>query len=178
MHKSDLGGVALNLVDAAALRTAWTAMAARLPLDRHGATVSPMALPGVETVVGIAADPLFGPLVVFGLGGVFSDLLDDRALRLVPLTDLDAADLIRGVRAAPLLVGYRGAPAVDVAAVEDLLLRVGRLAEDLPRGRRARPQPGHRPCRRGAGRRCQGAARPATAAPRPAAAPAAVRSHP
>src|SRR5664279_4939823 len=73
----------------------------------------------------------FGPLVVFGLGGVFTDLLDDRALRLVPLTDLDAADLVRGVRAAPLLVGYRGAPAVDVAAVEDLLLRVGRLAEDL-----------------------------------------------
>lgn len=131
MHKSDLGGVALNLVDAAALRTAWTAMAARLPLDRHGATVSPMAPPGVQTVVGIAADPQFGPLVVFGLGGVFTDLLDDRALRLVPLTDLDAADLVRGVRAAPLLVGYRGAPAVDVAAVEDLLLRVGRLAEDL-----------------------------------------------
>lgn len=132
VHKSDVGGVALNLSNDAALRTAWTAMASRLPLDPHGATVSPMASPGVETIVGIASDPLFGPLVLFGLGGVFTDLLRDRALRLVPLTDLDAADLVRSVRAAPLLFGYRGTPAVDVPALEELLLRVARLAEELP----------------------------------------------
>jgi acyl-CoA synthetase (NDP forming) len=86
----------------------------------------------VATVVGIVDDPSFGALVSFGLGGVATDLLGDRAYRALPLTDLDAAELVRAPRAFPLLDGYRGSEPVDTAALEDLLLRVARLADDLP----------------------------------------------
>jgi acyl-CoA synthetase (NDP forming) len=82
--------------------------------------------------VEIVDDPSFGALVSFGLGGVATDLLGDRAYRTLPLTDLDAAELVRAPRAWPLLDGYRGSEPVDVAALEDLLLRVARLADDLP----------------------------------------------
>ncbi len=85
----------------------------------------------VELVVGVVHDLLFGPLLMTGLGGVYTDLLGDRAFALLPVTDTDAAALWRRLRYAPLLTGYRGAPSVD-AAVEQLLLRIGRLAEDLP----------------------------------------------
>jgi acyl-CoA synthetase (NDP forming) len=87
---------------------------------------------GVETIVGVVQEPVFGPLVVFGLGGVATEVLGDHAARLAPLTDTDAAELIAGVRAAPLLLGHRGPPAVDTAALAGLLLRVSRLADDLP----------------------------------------------
>ena len=83
-------------------------------------------------MAGIAHDPQFGSVVLLGPGGVQTDLLGDRALRLVPMTDLDAGRMWRDLRAAPLLTGYRGAPPVDTAALESLLLRLGRLAEDLP----------------------------------------------
>jgi acyl-CoA synthetase (NDP forming) len=87
---------------------------------------------GVETIVGVVQEPVFGPVVVFGLGGVATEVLGDHAARLAPLTDTDAAELIATVRAAPLLFGHRGSPAVDTAALADLLLRVSRLADDLP----------------------------------------------
>jgi acyl-CoA synthetase (NDP forming) len=77
-------------------------------------------------------DPLFGSLVMSGLGGIHTDLLADRAFRLVPLTDLDATRMWRSLRCAPLLTGYRGAAPVDTTALEDLLARLGRLAEDMP----------------------------------------------
>jgi acyl-CoA synthetase (NDP forming) len=86
----------------------------------------------VETIVGAVAEPVFGPLVVFGLGGVATDVLADRAARLAPLTDADAAAMIGAVRAAPLLTGRAGGPAADTAALAGLLLRVSRLADDLP----------------------------------------------
>ena len=87
---------------------------------------------GTEVVIGVAQEPVFGPLVVFGLGGAVTDMLGDRSARLTPLTDTDAADLIRSVRAAPLLSGQGGRPAADLAALQDMLLRVSRLADDLP----------------------------------------------
>ena len=83
-------------------------------------------------IVGITHDPSFGPLVLFGLGGVTAELLADRALRLVPVTDEDAHELVRSLRGSQLLFGYRGRPPVDVAALEDLLLRVGALADEIP----------------------------------------------
>ena len=103
--------------------------------------VQEMAAPGVATVVEIVDDPSFGALVSFGLGGVATDLLGDRAYRTLPLTDLDAAELVRAPRAWPLLDGYRGSEPVDVAALEDLLLRVARLADDLPEVLRLRLEP-------------------------------------
>jgi acyl-CoA synthetase (NDP forming) len=91
-----------------------------------------MVATGVETIVGVTHDPSFGPLVLFGLGGTTAELLGDRTLRILPLTDVDAHDLVRSLRGSPLLFGYRGRPEVDVGALEELLLRVGRLAEDVP----------------------------------------------
>jgi acyl-CoA synthetase (NDP forming) len=83
-------------------------------------------------MVGVVQEPVFGPLVVFGLGGVATEVLGDCAARLTPLTDADADDLIHGVRAAPLLLGHRGSPPVDTGALAGVLLRVSRLADDLP----------------------------------------------
>jgi acyl-CoA synthetase (NDP forming)/RimJ/RimL family protein N-acetyltransferase len=126
-HRSDLGGVRLDLTDAEAVRAAFAAIPSGDPV-----IVQEMAAPGVATVVEIVDDPSFGALVSFGLGGVATDLLGDRAYRTLPLTDLDAAELVRAPRAWPLLDGYRGSEPVDVPALEDLLLRVARLADDLP----------------------------------------------
>jgi acyl-CoA synthetase (NDP forming)/RimJ/RimL family protein N-acetyltransferase len=126
-HRSDLGGVRLDLVDADAVRTAYAAIPSGDPV-----IVQEMAAPGVATVVEIVDDPSFGALVSFGVGGVATELLGDRAFRTLPLTDLDAAELVRGPRAWPLLDGWRGSEPVDTAALEDLMLRVARLADDLP----------------------------------------------
>ena len=87
---------------------------------------------GVEAMAGVVQEPVFGPLVVFGLGGVATDVLGDHSARLTPLTQADADDLISELRAAPLLLGRRGSPPADTAALADLLLRVSRLADDLP----------------------------------------------
>jgi acyl-CoA synthetase (NDP forming) len=135
-HRPDLGGVRLDLLDAAAVRSAFGAIPSGDPV-----IVQEMAAPGVSTLVEIVDDPSFGALVSFGVGGVATDLLGDRAFRTLPLTDLDAADLVRAPRAWPLLDGYRGSEPVDVAALEDLLLRVARLAEDLPEVLRLTLQP-------------------------------------
>jgi acyl-CoA synthetase (NDP forming) len=126
-HRPDLGGTRLDLGDAEAVRAAYAAIPAGDPM-----LVQEMAAPGVACVVEVVDDPSFGALVSFGLGGVATDLLGDRAFRTLPLTDLDAAELVREPRAWPLLDGYRGSEPADVAALENLLLRVARLADDLP----------------------------------------------
>jgi acetyl coenzyme A synthetase (ADP forming)-like protein len=132
VHKSDVGGVQLNLASGAEVRSTYEAMAARLGPGMSGAVVQQMAAPGVETIVGVVQDPLFGPLVMFGLGGVATELLGDRSFRVLPLTDLDAAELVRSLRASPLLFGYRGSPRVAVDGLEDVLQRVARLAGRIP----------------------------------------------
>ncbi|WP_007507114.1 bifunctional GNAT family N-acetyltransferase/acetate--CoA ligase family protein [Pseudofrankia saprophytica] len=133
VHKSDRGGVALGLTTPAAAAAAYVKMAALLGDEMGGGLISPTAEAGTETLIGVVQDPAFGPLVAFGLGGVFTDLLADRAYRLLPLTDVDAAELVREPRGASrILGGFRGAAAGDRAAVEDVLLRVGRLADDIP----------------------------------------------
>jgi acetyl coenzyme A synthetase (ADP forming)-like protein len=132
VHKSDAGGVQLNLGSNAEVTAAHEAMAARLGTGMTGAVVQQMAAPGVETIVGVVQDPLFGPLVMFGLGGVATELLGDRSFRVLPLTDLDAAELVRSLRASPLLFGYRGSPRVAVDVLEDVLQRVARLAGHVP----------------------------------------------
>jgi acetyl coenzyme A synthetase (ADP forming)-like protein len=132
VHKSDEGAVALGLTDAAAVRRAFDGIARRLG-DRMGGMIVQETVPrGVETIVGVTQDPSFGPLVLFGLGGVTAELLADRALAIVPTTDEDARRLVRSLRGSPLLFGYRGRPAVDVGALEQLVLRVARLADELP----------------------------------------------
>jgi acyl-CoA synthetase (NDP forming) len=101
--------------------------------DMTGALLQPMvAGDGVETIVGAVQDPAFGPLVVFGLGGVTVEVLADHVSRLAPLTDVDAVEMVTGLRGSALLTGYRGRPAVDVDALVHILHRVSRLAEDMP----------------------------------------------
>ena len=128
-HRQDLGAVRLDLADEAAVRAAVAALAA---LDGAPVVVQRMAPPGVATVVEVLDDPSFGALVSFGVGGPATELFGDRAYAPVPLSDLDAAELVAAPRAAPLLSGYRGSAPVDTDALRDLLLRVSRLAEDLP----------------------------------------------
>ena len=131
VHKSDVGGVRLNLASAAEVASAAEALLKSfgpgVPL-----IVQPMGPDGVETVVGVVEDPSFGPLVMFGLGGKEAELLGDRIWSLVPMTSEDARELARGLRSSPLLTGYRGSAPVDLEALGEVLSRVARLAEDFP----------------------------------------------
>ncbi|WP_436776454.1 bifunctional acetate--CoA ligase family protein/GNAT family N-acetyltransferase [Yinghuangia sp. YIM S09857] len=131
-HKSDVGGVRLDLAGDDAVRAAYADIARRLGTRMDGAVVQPMAAPGVELIVGVDQDEVLGPLVLFGLGGTGVDVLDDHVARLTPLTDLDAMDMIAESRASKLLYGHRGQPPCDTGAVQDLLHRVSRLADELP----------------------------------------------
>lgn len=136
-HRADLGGVRLDIADESQLRTDVTQVLA-LAAGHQGADddepleVQVMAPRGSACVVRSVEDPLFGPIISFGLAGDASDLLGDIAYGVPPLTDVDVAELIRTARAAPRLFGYRGLPALDVAALEDLVARVAVLADDLP----------------------------------------------
>ncbi|GAB3979494.1 bifunctional GNAT family N-acetyltransferase/acetate--CoA ligase family protein [Actinoallomurus acanthiterrae] len=132
VHKSEAGAVELDLRGEADVRRAYGRLAARFGDRLSGVLVQRMAGVGVEVLCGIVQEPVFGPLIVFGLGGVATEVLGDRSARLTPLTDVDAAELIRSVRGARLLLGHRGAPAVDTASLEEALLRLSRLADDHP----------------------------------------------
>lgn len=132
VHKTDVGAVRLDLASADAVRDAFEAMAARLGASMGGAVVQPMVAAGIEVIVGILHDRSFGPTVAFGMGGIEAELLRDTALQLVPVTDADAHDLVRSLRMSPRFFGYRGSEPVDVAALEDLLLRVSLVADHLP----------------------------------------------
>ncbi|MEU8828278.1 GNAT family N-acetyltransferase [Streptomyces sp. NPDC048636] len=132
-HRTDLGGVRLDLGGEAELRRAYAELTDYLgPPEGLGLVVQRMAPRGVDTVVRAAIDPAAGAVLSFGLAGAPSELLGDTAHRLVPATDRDAAELIRSIRTAPLLFGWRGSKAVDTAALEELLLRVSRLVDDHP----------------------------------------------
>jgi acetate---CoA ligase (ADP-forming) len=124
-HKTETGGVALNLGDAAAVRAA---------AQRIGGAVlvQQMVRGGAELLAGVVQDPVFGPLVAFGPGGVFAELIGDAAFRIAPLTDTDATALVTGGKAGRLVSGFRGAPAADADALADLVLRLARLGDDLP----------------------------------------------
>lgn len=137
VHKTEIGGVRLNLADASAVRAAFETMRQRLVETNQvdameGVLVQKMAPKGIEVVVGVTHDPLFGPVVAFGLGGVMVELLKDVTFRVTPLTDRDAREMIGSIRGAKLLQGFRGQPPGDLVALEELLLRVSKLAEEVP----------------------------------------------
>jgi acyl-CoA synthetase (NDP forming) len=131
-HRIDLGAVRLALADEEDVRAAYAELTAAFGPD---VLVQTMVPPGVACTVEVVEDPAFGPVVGFGLGGVASELLGDLAWRAAPLTDRAAAALVDEPRAAPLLHGYRGSAPVDRDALIDLLLRIGRLADEHPRVR-------------------------------------------
>jgi acetyl coenzyme A synthetase (ADP forming)-like protein len=135
LHKTEVGGVRLHLADEAAVRRAFDDIRNRLGSrvnEMDGVLVQPMLSGGVELMVGMASDPLFGPLIAFGLGGIHVEILGDVRFGISPLTDQDAGRMIRDIRGFRLLEGYRGHPPADVAALEQVLLRVSRLVEDVP----------------------------------------------
>ena len=129
VHKTEAGGVRLNLRDAAAVRDAVAAIQATGATD---VLIQPMVGSGVELILGAVQDQQFGPVVMIGAGGVLANMIADRQLRLAPLTDDDATDMIDRLRTAPLLDGYRGGPVVSRQAVRSLLVRLATLAGDLP----------------------------------------------
>jgi acyl-CoA synthetase (NDP forming) len=132
LHKTDVGGVRLGVSgeDAAAAYEAVTGAARRaLPQARiEGALLAPMIGGGVECILGARIDPVFGPVVMFGLGGAFVEVMRDVSLRVAPITRDDAFAMIREVRAFPLLDGARGRPRCDLEAIADALLALSRLA--------------------------------------------------
>jgi acyl-CoA synthetase (NDP forming) len=133
VSRTDLGGVRLNIENERAVRTAYLSMVSSLdPEAAEHLVVQRQASPGVACVVASVEDPLFGPVVSFGLAGVVPELLGDRGYRIPPLTDVEARDLIAAPGASPMLDGLGGTAPVDKAALEDLLLRLGLLADDLP----------------------------------------------
>ncbi|MGI5136278.1 MULTISPECIES: GNAT family N-acetyltransferase [unclassified Streptomyces] len=132
-HRADLGGVRLDLADEEQLRRAYAELTELFgpPLELRP-VVQAMAPRGVDTVVQAVIDPAAGPVLSFGLAGAASQLLGDTAHRLIPVTDRDATSLVRSIRTAPLLFGWRGSAPVDTPALEELLLRVSRLVDDHP----------------------------------------------
>jgi acetyltransferase len=137
LHKSDAGGVKVGLADAQAVRAAFsqvTASALSYKADAvlDGVLVQQMAPEGREVIVGVNRDPQFGPVIMFGLGGVYVEVLKDVVFRVAPLTTADAEDMVRGIRAARILGAFRGSPAADMEALVDVLLRVSQLAVQFP----------------------------------------------
>src|SRR6185436_19617111 len=128
--------VHLNLASEDAVRRAFAEVHARgraivADADIDGVLIQSMIAGGVETMIGVTDDPLFGPLVAFGLGGIHVEVLGDVRFRLAPLTDRDADELLHEIRGLPLLQGYRGHPSADLDALRELLLRVSRLAVEV-----------------------------------------------
>jgi len=136
-HKTEVNGVVLGLRTGSEAENAYQGIEKELN-DRgrrgemDGVVVQKMISDGVEVIVGVTQDPSFGPLILFGLGGIYTELFRDVAFRIHPLTDVDAGDMVRSVKAYQLLEGWRGSPASDIEAVEDLLLKVSAMVEDLP----------------------------------------------
>ena len=132
VHKSDVGAVILDLDGPDAVADAYVRIADALDHARPVVLVQAMAPSGVEVAAGIVHDPLFGSVVSLRAGGITTDLAPAPVLRLVPVTDVDAGRMWRGLAVAPLLRGYRGRPPGDTVALEDLVQRLGLLAEDVP----------------------------------------------
>jgi len=135
VHKTDSGGVRLGLEGPDAVRTGARELDAavrRAGFEPEGVVVQAMAPAGVELIVGVVNDHSFGPVLACGAGGTSAELISDVAVRITPITDLDAHEMVRSLRTFPLLDGFRGAARCDVAAIEDVLLRVSAMVEAHP----------------------------------------------
>ncbi|WP_374683452.1 acetate--CoA ligase family protein [Accumulibacter sp.] len=137
LHKSDAGGVKLNVRGEAGMRVAFDEiMAASRAYDSqaviNGVLLTPMARKGVEVIIGVIRDPIFGPVLMFGLGGIFVEILEDVAFRAIPLSPHDASSMLEQIKSRKILAGVRGEAAVDKTALVDLLLKVSSLVEAYP----------------------------------------------
>jgi acyl-CoA synthetase (NDP forming) len=136
-HKTDVGGVVLNVASMGEVEKAFNTIKKNLDKlgrqpEMSGVTVQQMMTGGIETIVGVTQDASFGPLMLFGSGGIYAELIKDVIMKLHPITDLDAAEMIRSLKMTKLFDGYRGSPPRDVLALQNLLLRVSAMVEDIP----------------------------------------------
>jgi acyl-CoA synthetase (NDP forming) len=137
VHKTDAGGVKLNLKTSNQVAKAYEdimkSIGEKYPKAKiQGVSVQKMAKPGVEVIIGMSKDPQFGPVIMFGLGGVWVEVLKDVSFRIVPLERRDAREMIQEIKGRPLLEGYRGQDPVDIANLEELILKVSTFIEQHP----------------------------------------------
>jgi len=136
-HKSDSGGVKLGLENATQVGKAYAEIVAAAKRTNpkaaiHGVSVQKMAKPGVEVIMGMSKDAQFGPVLMFGLGGIFVEVLKDVAFRIVPLVRRDASQMIKEIKGYPLLEGYRGQEPANITVLEDILLKVSDFVDRTP----------------------------------------------
>jgi acyl-CoA synthetase (NDP forming) len=137
VHKSDGGGVQLNLQTPDAVRQAYRDIMQRVAerepnASIEGVAVQPMAQPGTEVIIGMSKDVSFGPVLMFGLGGVMVEILKDVAFRIVPISERDAEEMIRDIKGFPVLDGYRGAAPADLSALQHMLCTISDFVEATP----------------------------------------------
>ncbi len=137
IHKFDVGGVILNLKSSEEIRNAYNRILVNVKKYKPdakivGVLVQEMAPPSTEVIVGATKDPQFGPALMFGLGGIFIEVLKDVAFRIAPITRSEAQEMITEVKAYPILKGYRGQPPVDTNAITEILLNTSKLVMDHP----------------------------------------------
>lgn len=134
-HKTDVGGVVANLQSQARVTDAFKVMKKKFGRPERGFTgviLQEMVKDGVETIMGMNQDPSFGPLMMFGLGGIYVEVMKDVAFKIHPITDYDAEEMIKSINGYPLLTGFRGFSAVDIKALEETILRLSQLVSDFP----------------------------------------------
>jgi len=137
LHKSDAGGVSLNISNSAEARSAYAKIIVNaINYDKRaelmGVLVSPMMRQGVEVIIGMTHDPQFGPVIMFGLGGIFVEVFKDVSFRVTPVDKIDATEMISEIKAYPILTGIRGERPKDIEAIIDLILKVSKLADEHP----------------------------------------------
>ncbi len=137
LHKTDVGGVKLSLNNKEDVGNAYDEIISLIKKHQpsakiQGVSVQPMARPATEVIIGMSKDPQFGPVLMFGLGGILVEILKDISFRIVPLTGRDANEMIREIKGYPVLEGYRGQEPANIAVLEQLLLKVSEFAESNP----------------------------------------------
>jgi len=136
-HKSDVGGIRLSLENAGEVKVAYEDMMENIPKEKpdavlEGVQLQQMLSGGREVIIGMVRDPTFGPMLMFGLGGIYVEILKDVRFAIAPLSESEARDLITGIKTYPLLAGVRGAEPSDIDALVDSILRISRLVCDFP----------------------------------------------
>ena len=137
IHKSDSGGVRLDLNNVTEVKTAYSEMIKTISQQYpdaviHGVSVQKMIRPGTEVIVGISQDPQFGPVIMFGLGGIFVEVLKDVSFRIVPVNQRDAQEMIKEIKGYPLLQGVRGKESSDIPALVEMILKISNFVEEYP----------------------------------------------
>jgi acetyl-CoA synthetase (ADP-forming) len=137
IHKSDSGGVKLSLNNVSEVKKAYDEILKKVKKQYpdaviHGVSVQKMVRPGTEVIVGVSKDPQFGPVIMFGLGGIFVELLKDVTFRVIPVEQRDAREMIKEVKGYPLLQGYRGKESANISAIVEIILKISKLIEENP----------------------------------------------